>query len=258
MPELPEVEIMCRNLQKWILGAPVTMELLDSSWCKEGSLETFQSKHFERIHRRAKYIVLSAKSHHLILHFRMTGKVVLDTPEENRKARAAFNCGERRVLFVDRRRLGEAKVVDDARLKEIFSRLGPDAWPDPKSKYWWKKHFGSLRSAIKPALLQQNRVAGIGNILASEILFEAQISPFRICSSLSDLEWEALAQKTPQVISKVIERDAADEIGFVQEGAENLFSVYGKEGKPCPKCGQDLQGSKQSGRFTFWCIQCQL
>lgn len=257
MPELPEVEIMCRNLQRWILGAPVSIELLDSSLCKEGSLDSIQSSSFKHIYRRAKYIVLSTEEHHLVLHFRMTGKVVLDAPEQRRAARAVFQCGDKKVLFVDRRRLGEARIVDHRRLKDLFSHLGPDAWPSPKSAAWWKQEMGSLRGAVKPALLQQKRIAGIGNILASEVLFEAQISPFKTCSSLTQAEWAALAQKTPEVISEVIERDSADEIGFVQDGAENLFAVYGKEGEPCPKCGQVIKGAKQSGRFSFWCTKCQ-
>ncbi|MBM75947.1 MAG: hypothetical protein CMK59_11155 [Proteobacteria bacterium] len=257
VPELPEVEIMCRNLRRWLLGSSITIDILDSKWCKEGDIGLLQSKRVDRIFRRAKYIVLSIDSRYLVLHFRMTGKVVLDAPEKRKSARIVFCGSDNKVLFIDRRRLGEGRVLDESGLQDLFVKLGPDAWPERKSEVWWKAAFGSLKGNVKPAILQQSRIAGIGNILASEILFEARISPFRSFLTLKDSEWTALADSTPKVISAVIERDMADEIGFVQDGAQNNFSLYGKKGEPCPRCKAPIQKTKQSGRFTYWCSLCQ-
>ncbi len=257
MPELAEVEIMRRNLEQWLCGAELWLEQLDPSWCKTREVELLQGKEVSSVLRRGKQLIVSVGMWRLLLHFRMTGKVVLEDSAAPRKARAVFRARENRVLFVDQRRFGEAHVLTELELKERLAKLGPEPWPEIQSGRWWNKRFERVRMAIKPALLNQQRVAGIGNILASEILFAAKISPFRSTLRIEEAEWEIISEQTVAVINHVIREESSAEIQFVHEGGGAGFSVYGKAGQPCVRCGTSLLRAQQAGRSTFWCASCQ-
>ncbi len=262
MPELPEVEIMTRNLRGWLGGQSLSdVELNDPAVLREGAVEMLgEQPCVRRVFRRAKYSCIEFEDHTLVLHFRMTGKVIR-WPWDADRHRIRFQMVSTgvRVGFSDTRRLGEAWLVPKASVDAFFEarNLGPDAWPERREGAWWAERFSRKRGPVKPALLDQACVAGIGNIAASEICWRARISPHRACSALTLSDWDAIARHTVVFMSETIAAEASEEIVYVNAGGANPFDVYGREGEPCPSCGSVLSRFSQSGRSTFFCAACQ-
>lgn len=277
MPELPEVEVMCRNLSRWSVGrvlerVDVVDPRVDSGGVRDWA-HTAAGRSVARVWRRGKYAVLelSDAEHSLILHFRMTGKVVAADPAERRSVRLVLrfqpnphqpDC----VVFDDVRRLGNAWAIASDRLTHWFDterKLGPEPWPTPRAATFWAAQLGTIRSPIKVALMRQDRVAGLGNIAASEILWRAGIAPTRLPGALDDAQWGRIARAAPAFITETIEQEGGDEIAYVNsrggsaQGIPSPFSVYRCDGQPCPRCGAPIERFKQAGRSTFWCAGCQ-
>jgi len=277
MPELPEVEIMSRNLARWTVGRRLQQldlrdEALDSggvvAWSSQAEGATVR-----RVWRRGKYTVLEPDGGlpSLVLHFRMTGKVVAAEPSTRSSARLVIrlspvqgrpNC----VVFDDSRRLGNAWAQPTHSLDrwfEVSRKLGPEPWPGVQDTAFWAQQLGRIRSPIKVALMRQDRVAGLGNIAASEILWRAGVSPTLRACALSAEQWAAVARAVPAFIDDTIERESGDEIAYVNSrggsarGVSSPFFVYRCAGRPCPRCGEPIARFKQSGRSTFWCASCQ-
>ncbi len=238
MPELPEVEIMCRNLRKWLGSGALEVISL------EPGLPSVRMQ-LEEVERRGKYCLIHGSEGTVVLHFRMTGKVV-----QGRHPRArALLVGQREVSFVDARRLGTLSWVEDPKLE-----LGPEPWPARRDGAWWRRCLARKRGPIKPALLDQRCVAGLGNIAGSEICWRAGIDPRRGVPELTCEEWDRLATAAWSFLDETIEAETSDEILYVNSdaGADNPFSVYGREGEPCPVSGEPIERFVQSGRSTFW------
>ncbi len=277
MPELPEVEIMCRNLARWSLGRPLCQVDVVDSAVDSGGVEEWARKArgrtVGRVWRRGKYAVveLADAEHSLVLHFRMTGKLVAADPERRSSVRIILRLAPEAgrpdcLVFDDARRLGNAWALATAELQDWFEtsrKLGPEPWPVHRPAAFWASQLGSIRSPIKVALMRQDRVAGLGNIAASEILWRAGVSPTRQACSLSLEQWDRLAAAVPAFITDTIEREGGDEIAYVNSrgasshGNPSPFSVYRCDGQPCPRCRAPIERFKQSGRSTFWCAACQ-
>lgn len=277
MPELPEVEVMCRNLSRWSVGrvlegVDVVDPRVDSGGVQEWA-RTAGGRSVARVWRRGKYAVLEldGSKDALILHFRMTGKVVAARPSERRSVRIVFRFETTSdqpacVVFDDARRLGNAWSIASDSLAHWFDaerKLGPEPWPEPRTATFWAAQLGTVRSPIKVALMRQDRVAGLGNIAASEILWRSRISPTRLPGALDDAEWGRIALAAPAFITETIEQEGGDEIAYVNSrggsarGVPSPFSVYRCDGQPCPRCGASIERFKQGGRSTFWCAGCQ-
>ncbi len=259
MPELPEVEIMARNLDRWLSGDRIaTVEILDEKLRGRG-VESLVGARVERAWRRAKYAIVDLDSGHcIVLHYRMTGKTVLD-PENVRRARLRLQMeAGSPVAFEDPRRFGEVWCVSAGDLEEFFraKRIGPEPWPEERDGQWWAASLEGLRGPIKSAMMRQDRVAGIGNILASEALFLARIDPRARVGVLESDDWDALARATHTVIERTLSAEGGDEIAYVNQGGEGSFLVYGHAGEPCPRCGSPIERVVQAGRGTFYCSSC--
>ena len=260
MPELPEVEIMARNLHRWMAGHHVLrIDVLDEKF-DAAVLKRVEGAKVHRVYRRAKYAVIAfADGQSLVLHYRMTGKTIQD-PENVRRARLRWVLDHGpTIAFEDPRRFGtcEWMMCDDLSAYFLSKRVGPEPWPDPRNGHWWSTSLTGLRGPIKPALMKQERVAGLGNIAASEILFRARIHPARTVPSLNEEEWDRIAAATPEFIAHTLHEEGGAEIHYVNQGGQGSFAVYGHEGKPCPRCGQPVKRLVQSGRSTFFCAACQ-
>ena len=260
MPELPEVEIMARNLHRWMAGRRVLrFEVLDSKFDAQ-SLRRIEGAEVRRVYRRAKYAVIEfADQQVLILHYRMTGKTVQD-PNMQRRARLRWGLNDgNTVVFEDPRRFGTCERILNDELLSYFARkrVGPEPWPDRRDGHWWAERLMGLRGPIKPALMRQDRVAGLGNIAASEILFRAQIHPARSVPSLDTAAWNRIAEVVPQFIAHTLREEGGDEIQYVNSGGEGSFAVYGREGERCPRCPQSFKRMVQSSRSTYFCPGCQ-
>lgn len=254
MPELPEVEIMTRNLRTWLGEGPLRLEVVDPRLIKGAPPETAEA--VRRVWRRAKYCVVERERDAWVLHFRMTGKVVL--PREGGKLRAVLSTSAQQVYFLDARCLGDLHVMPREALEGFLASkdLGPEPFPEAQSAAWWRARFQGLRGAIKPALMRQDRVAGLGNIAASEICFRAGVDPQTPVPQVRS--WGKIAHAAWAFLHEVIAQESGPEIHYVNEaGATNPFQVYGRAGQACPRCGKVLLRFLQSGRSTFACPGCQ-
>ncbi|MDG1478971.1 MAG: DNA-formamidopyrimidine glycosylase family protein [Myxococcota bacterium] len=260
MPELPEVEIMTRNARRWLSGQTLAaLEVLDDALLPAASAAAVAGAHIGEARRRGKYLCLPLGTQTLILHFRMTGKVVLET-EPRRHVRARIHTDAHTVAFVDTRRLGCAWLLPTSEVSAFFDAipLGPEPWPMPRDGAWWAARLSGTRSAIKPALLRQDRIAGLGNIAVVEILHRAKLHPARTVPSLTASDFAAIAAAAPVFIAHVLAVESGPEIHYVNEGAAipTPFLVYGRAGLACT-CGSTIERTVQSGRATFSCPNCQ-
>ena len=265
MPELPEVEIMTRNLRRWAGGATLrSVTLTDPALLVESSRAAFSAAAHEgasvqRIWRRAKYLCMQTSVGAWIFHFRMTGKLVPSHLSSRERVRIEFDNGSS-VSFSDRRRLGHVAFVEDAAAFFETLALGPEPYPEGRDGAWWAARFEGLRQAIKPALLRQERVAGVGNILASELCFRARIDPRRAAREVVAASWERLSGEVVPLIDAVVAHEQGDEIAYLGDGGDvedTVFDVYAREGRPCRVCGHAIERFVQAGRATFWCPRCQ-
>ncbi len=269
MPELPEVELMCRALHRWCAGRELLgLDVLDEKLLPAQDL---RGQRVSRVERRAKLALLFIDAQVLVLHFRMTGGVCALPSPEARPPHARLRLrlggpgssgeGPPAVALVDPRRFATARLLPEEELPALLAGFGPEPWPEPRDGAWWAARLAGLRGPLKPALLHQERVAGIGNILASECLFLARIDPRTPVPSLQPAQWEAFAAVVGPFIDAVLEaeqRSFDDESGiaYVNTGGPNPFAVYGREGQPCPRCGAPLQRIVQAGRGTWLCEGC--
>jgi formamidopyrimidine-DNA glycosylase len=260
MPELPEVEIMARNLHQWLSGSCIRrVDVLDQKFDGD-SLKSIEGSTVLRAWRRAKYAIVDLSTDcHLVFHYRMTGKTVLD-PRGDRKARLRL-VPERgpTVVFEDARRFGEVWVLPSDQMEPFFQKrkLGPEPWPTVRDGAWWAERFAGLKGQVKPALMRQERVAGIGNIIASEVCYRARIDPRKLVPELREGEWDEVAKAVHGVIERTLVADGGDEIMYVNTGGENFFAVYGRQGAPCEVCNTPIERITQSARSSFFCPDCQ-
>ena len=265
MPELPEVEIARRNLERWLGRARLTrVELLPRSFVGDAPAfaRTLHGRTVRRVERRGKWLRFVFDGEVVLYaHLGMTGKWVLrgrDDPAE-RHERARLDSARRSVRFVDPRRFGRLQgAVGEAAPPAAFRALGPDALADGVDPARLHARLGARQRSVKETLLDQTIVAGVGNIQAAEALWRARIHPARPAASLTAAEARALARAIEASIADTLAREDGPEITYVEEpGAPNPFDVYGKEGHPCPRCGARLTRIVQGGRSTVLCPRCQ-
>lgn len=275
MPELPEVESIRRNLEDLIIGKEVT------------SLEGFTPEVFvnpcelspvgqslESMDRKGKYLILNFPNCLLMVHLRMTGKLLYEGPETDpdldlevspyMRARISFSDGSR-LLFDDVRRFGRISIfpVGEADRDKGYSQLGPDAITDE----WTPEDFLTKlrrrpRSAIKGAILDQKIVAGIGNIYADEALFRAGIRPETLVGDISDQRLLRLQEVVKEILVEAIAQGGTSFRDYVNSfGKKGLFQlklqVYQRDGEPCYSCGTTIEKCKVAGRGTRYCPKCQ-
>jgi formamidopyrimidine-DNA glycosylase len=289
MPELPEVETVCRQLDPELRGVEIeALEVLDERWCRPvppAEVEAVVAgTTIEGLGRRGKYLLLRLDgARTLVMHLRMTGNLVLVEgeskldPSEGRRLyegersvserhlRARFRLGNGRELwFTDPRRFGEAFLVEgDVALAARFAKLGVE----PLSEEFTAQHLGEMaagRSApLKSFLLDQSRLAGVGNIYADEALFRARLHPLSPAGSMKAEHTQALRDAVVAALEVGIDgggasiddyRDGRGEKGAMQDE----FLVHTREGEPCPECGTPIVRIVVSGRSTYYCPSCQV
>lgn len=262
MPELPEVEIMARLTRGWAAGKVIrSLDLLDPSVLVAGGVEpdVLVGGRVTSVRRRAKHLIIETPQGDIAVHSRMTGKLVSGSGTGRERFTLALDDGTV-VSLRDTRRLAELRVLGPGGAQRWLDtlNLGPDAWPDAGGARWWRERFAGARGPIKPALLDQRRVAGIGNILASELLWRARIAPERPVPALVDREWQRIADAIGPLIDEVIAAESGAEIAYVNEGGSNqAFAVYGRDGSPCRRCGAPIRRRVQGGRSSYCCDGCQ-
>jgi formamidopyrimidine-DNA glycosylase len=271
MPELPEVETVVRGLRKKVLGKKVLLvNLLRPSLLEDESLRNFgrvlKNQQLNDINRRGKFIIIGfSKGHTLVTHLRMTGKyLVFDKkhpPDKQTRMIIEFTDGAA-LHYSDQRALGRLCLLRPGQKHKSVEKLGPDPFGPDFSVALFSEKLTGVNRELKDALMDQKLVAGIGNIYASEICFQAGISPFRRTTELNAKELRALHRLTIKILGKAIElngttfsdfRDVENSTGNFQK----FLKVYGKNGAPCPRCKKEIVRAKQKQRSTYHCPTCQ-
>lgn len=259
MPELPEVEAMRRRLQRAAEGRVLThFEAVDPRvlTAQDGAPDGLGTP-VTAVERRAKYLTFQTGEAAWVLHFRMTGLLV-NGPGQ-RHVRARWRFGDPVLSLEDPRCLGEVHRLRAADLPAWLDALdlGPEPWPTRRDGAWWAERLEGSQAPLKPALMDQRRIGGLGNIAASEICFRARLSPFRRASTLTPPEREALAEAAWRFLEEAVAEADREDLAYINAGGANPFQVYQRDGEPCPRCGATLERHVQSGRGTWLCARCQ-
>ncbi len=261
MPELCEVQIMTDNLSSWMVGHQLVLNVLDSKL--HPLIESFkQNQVVNKVYRRAKFSLILLEDQAICIHYRMTGQVVVES-KDTRFVRLRFQMSNgQHIAFVDPRKFGTIDCVAHSDLPKWIEdkNLGQEIWPVKRDANWWEQTLSGLRAPIKNTLLRQDRIVGIGNILASEFCFEAKISPLRPTDCLTGEEWHRLALASHRRINIILQEERSEKIGFLHEGViiPAAFQVYGREGQFCTECNHVIHKIRQAGRSTYLCSVCQV
>jgi formamidopyrimidine-DNA glycosylase len=266
MPELPEVEIARRNLSRWFQGRRLVRAEAESTRVFRGAHpRDFAALHgrLESLERRGKYLLFTFEEDKgLLAHLGMTGRF-LRRPEgvSVPYSRARFHLeGGEVIHFADARLFGRMEPCAASRLGELeaVKALGRDPLADGLTPAQLQEAVGRSRQELKVALMDQERLAGLGNIHAAEALFRAGLHPARRPASLGAAEWRRLAEAIHASIAFGIEEQEGEEPVYLEDrGAENRFLVYGRAGLPCTRCGATVESFSQGGRTTHYCPRCQ-
>ena len=263
MPELPEVEAPRQQLARWTEGARVAaVELVDaavgggSAFDGPGGLVGYR---FVRWERRGKALAGVTDGPVLSAHLGMTGRWVAD--DERRFARLVIHLEKKRgrpaaIAYLDARRLGHARLV--ASVDEVFAGLGPDAWRTPLGPAALKAALGRGAATLKERLLDQKRLAGLGNIAVIEACFRARVHPHTPIAQVGDAVFRRLVPAIHAHLEATLASTLAEErVTYVSEGGDNIFQIYGRKGEPCPRCETLVVREVLAGRPTFYCPRCQ-
>jgi formamidopyrimidine-DNA glycosylase len=271
MPELPEVETIRRHLEPFVVGRRLQkLEIRDPLWCEPAPPETLddavRGKRVETLGRRGKYLTWSFEDEvHLVMHLRMTGNLLLigDEPPPYVRVLMPLDSGET-IAFTDPRRFGTGVVLlGDGALEDYFARrLGVE----PLSPHFTTDALRALaqnrKQPVKAFLLNQERLAGVGNIYADEALFKARIHPQRPVGTLKRPQLDALRQAVIESLEAGIDSRGASIDDYRQpDGAQGMFQtkfqVHLREGEPCIRCGTTIKKMRAAGRGTYVCEKCQ-
>jgi formamidopyrimidine-DNA glycosylase len=288
VPELPEVETVARQLDPELAGQRIErLEVLDERWSRPvdpAELSAAVSgRGIEGLRRRGKYLLLALEgAQTLVMHLRMTGNLVLVEgerkldPSEGRRLyeaersaserhlRARFTLEDGRELwFTDPRRFGEAFLIDDDKLGGRFAKLGVEPLSAEFTVEVLAESAAGRTVPLKSFLLDQSRVAGVGNIYADEALYRARLHPLSPAGSMKPEHHKALRDAIVAALEAGLDgggasiddyRDGRGEKGTMQDG----FLVHTREGEPCPSCGEPIVRIVVGGRSTYYCPSCQV
>jgi len=265
MPELPEVETIKRDLEKVILGKKIIEVCVHNpKVIREPKVAAFkkglEGATIRNILRRAKLLILElSNGKSLAIHLKMTGQLVY--PGGAKNSRVAFHLSGGKILdFNDQRLFAELRLLDDWHSLKFVQGLGPE--PADLSLEQFKAMLRNKKTKIKPLLMDQAFISGIGNIYAAEILFRAKIHPERRASELSDKEKRLLFQAINDILKAAILAGGSSVDDYVRVSGENggyarQHKVYGRAGKPCLGCKTIIKKINQGGRGTYFCPRCQ-
>lgn len=272
MPELPEVETVRRGLNQAIRGATiknVTLRRKDLRIPLPPELaETLAGRTIRNIARRAKYLLFYFDSDDiLIVHLGMSGRFIVE-----QKAPAKYGkhdhvilhfSDDRVAIFNDARRFGLVTLTKKTQLEThaLFAHLGPEPLEKDFSPAYLKASLAKRKGPIKPALMDQQLVVGVGNIYASEALFAVGLDPRKPAHKAAPRA-SALVGAVCKVLEDAIASGGSSLRDFMHVDGnagyfQHRFNVYDKKGEPCPRCAHPIRQLKQAGRSTFYCAHCQ-
>ena len=277
MPELPEVETVRRGLEPWVVGKKIkSIEMLGNGGNRSTTFAPFSAVEGAKIrsmNRRGKFLWFEINRNlALVAHLGMSGQFIIQekkAPDE-KHLRARIDCGDRRreLRFIDQRTFGwiaiDQLVLDEGmEIPTSFKRIARDIF-DPK--FDREKVVSTVlrkKSAIKPVLLDQQVMSGVGNIYADEALWLAKIHPERVAQSLHREEVEKILKAVEKVMSAALKQGGTsfDYLYINVNGESGYFDVeleaYGQEGEPCSRCGFEIRRISFGNRSSHFCPRCQ-
>lgn len=267
MPELPEVEIASRQLRSWLEGRRIVAAKAEKSRVIRGQTQqrfaSLSGRKLVGIERKGKWMLLAFDGGEgLISHLGMTGKWIRrgrgDPKPPHARATLELSDGNA-VDYRDPRLFGRLVRGKLAQLLELpaIRELGPDPLEDIDQERLHRL-LAHTRRSLKEALMDQRVLAGLGNIQVSESLHRARLDPQRPGLSMSPEETMRLAGAIGESLRATLsDEDSPEPITYVEEGGENTFLVYDREGQPCFTCRTPIERIVQGGRSTFFCPHCQ-
>ena len=272
MPELPEVETIARTLRPSLVGADILGA--DIRWARTVASpsarrfrEQVRGQKILDVTRRAKFLNIQLSSFNLFVHLRMSGDLFIKDgnyqPAKHDRLILALTPGpsprgrgEQKLVFNDTRKFGRVWLTDDP--DSVIGRLGPEPLTDAFTADWLLQSLRERHRQLKPLLLDQTFLAGLGNIYTDEALHMAKLHPLAASDAITPGQAERLREAIRAVLSEGIRRNGAS-IDWVYRGGEfqNYFRVYDRAGKPCPVCGVKIVRLVVGQRGTHICPKCQ-
>ena len=266
MPELPEVETIKNELLPYVVGHTITgVTLFWERIVRSPSVEGFVSKvvgqEITGLYRRGKYLFFNLSGGGLlVMHMKMTGSLLID-PTYDRFTRAIIYLDNGSALhFWDPRKFGVMWLAEND--DEVVNKLGPEPLEDEFTVEVLSRLLQNRTAPVKPVLLDQSVIAGIGNMYADEALFDSKIHPLKPAGSLSDDEIKRLHTSIVKVLRKALYKKGASVRNYIRPDgnpgtAHDEFNVAHGVGKNCPNCGTPIQRIVVRGRGTYLCPECQ-
>ena len=266
MPELPEVETIARKLKPHLVGKTIQEARL--RWPRTlafPTVRTFQGQVkgqvVQNVTRRAKYFILQLSDFSLLIHLRMSGDLQVKEgnikPEKHDRMLLSLLSPEGRLshlVFNDTRKFGRVWLT--ANPKEVLRNLGPEPLSKRFTPEWLHTALHSRHRLLKPLLLDQTFLAGLGNIYVDESLHRAKLHPLASSDSVTAEQARALRDSICTVLKEGIRRNGSS-FDWVYRGGEYRFRVYDRTGKPCPVCGTNIERITVGQRSTHFCPSCQ-
>jgi formamidopyrimidine-DNA glycosylase len=269
MPELPEVETTVRGLARYLEGERIARVAVNRPDLRRpfppGLVQALTGARVTALDRRAKYgLIHTDRDQTLVFHLGMSGRWRIEPDAGDKHDHLVIETGAGHVLALnDARRFGSVDLVDTAELESWppFAAMGPEPLGDELTARHLHEAFAGRIAPVKPLLLDQRIVAGLGNIYVCEALHRAQIKPDKEAGRISRPALERLVPAIKAVLAESIEAGGSTIRDYAQPNGElgyfaASWRVYGREGEPC-RCGGTVERVTQGGRSTFWCRRCQ-
>jgi formamidopyrimidine-DNA glycosylase len=270
MPELPEVETVVRGLRASLVGRTITG--MTAHWPRtivSPELDEFAARIVDRrvqaVRRRGKYVLIDLDKGHLLIHLKMSGRLLLVPASEplDEYTHTIFDLNDGHQLrFRDVRKFGRVYLVESP--EEVTGHLGPEPLEEAFTLADFRQVLGRRTGRLKSLLLNQEFVAGLGNIYADESLYAAHLHPLRAADSLTAEEQARLYEAIRAVLRRAIvsRGTTLDDTGYVDAQGEPgayqaQIAVYGRAGEPCPTCNTSIERLVVGGRSTHFCPRCQ-
>jgi len=264
MPELPEVETIARGIKPELAGKIIlSADLLWARTLATPSAKQFkeqvQGQKIKDVGRRAKYLDIVLKDFHLLIHLRMSGDIIIrqNKTEPDKHDRLLLHLSNRKYLaFNDTRKFGRVWLTNHP--ESVLAKLGPEPLESGFTSRWLFENLRKRKRLLKPLLLDQTFIAGLGNIYTDECLHLAKLHPLALSNAVSQKQAETLREAIQSVLMEGIRRGGAS-IDWVYRGGEyqNHFRVYGREGEQCLVCGAEIKKLTVGQRGTHVCPKCQ-
>ena len=270
MPELPEVQTVVHSLQPTLPGKIIKLVHCPNGYTgvlENGSIKKYQNfligKILQSVYRRGKFIIIKLDYGFLLIHLRMTGKVVLEKPLIKEMKYVSFQLtfsDNTKLYFQDVRKFGRVYICHN--LNWLETQLGIEPLSNDFTPIWLYELLHKHKRMIKPLLMDQQFIAGLGNIYIDEALWQSGIHPRAISNKIGKIRSNKLSTSIKDILKRAISYQGTTIINFSYGQNKNgnfsdELQIFGKTNSPCPKCSKPIIKIFVAQRGTHFCKQCQ-